>query len=132
MTTPLPMAHNLTRTVLKALPSGEIAIEEGGDGVYLKFDCDCMDALPYCKARCCSIHGIYLAQEEASSGQFAFSGNPPELKRRADGYCVYNDRQNHHCSVYEDRPGTCRDFHCSRGPFMRGWKLELVRLSGGE
>ncbi len=130
--TPLPMARNPGRQILKKLPSGQIVLEQGADGVYLRFECDCLDALPYCQARCCAIHGIELTSEEAATGKFHQSGDPPQLNRRSDGYCIYNDHGNCRCTIYKDRPGTCRDFHCTRGPYMRGWRLELNRLSGGE
>jgi hypothetical protein len=129
---PLPLASSPNKTMILQVASGTIDLEAGGDGVYLQFNCDCADALPYCKARCCSINGILLNDAEARSGLFEASGDPPELKRCADGYCCYNDRGSRSCTVYEQRPVTCRDFHCSRGPLMRGWRLELSRLSGSE
>jgi hypothetical protein len=65
------------RAVLRKVPSGEIAIETGGDGVFLRFDCDCLDALPYCKAACCGLSGIEVTAEElAQSVAYKPEGDP--------------------------------------------------------
>ena len=34
--------------------------------------------------------------------------------RRADGYCVHNQPDTHHCGVYQDRPIPCRIFDCRK------------------
>ena len=114
------------RQVIATVPSGEIRLELGADGVHLLFDCDCLDALPYCKAQCCSLIGIDLTEEEQKSG--LFEAYPEEdgsftLKRGADGFCNYLDRSCRMCGIYEQRPETCRGFHCTRGHDVRGWKL---------
>lgn len=122
------------RTTLVTVPSGEIALESGADGVWLQFDCECVDALPYCKAHCCTLTGIQLTQEEADSEMYVAypdtEGNV-NLKRCADNYCTYNDRKTRLCSIYEHRPNTCQTFHCTRGGDVRGWKLSngVQRLS---
>lgn len=119
------------KQVLKELPSGEIRIERGADGAYLLFDADCLDCLPYCHAQCCSLKGIAVFPENEG---FELE-NPPynlvyndqlnfwELQKGADGYCNCLDRETRRCSVYENRPFTCKDFHCTRGLGMRGFKL---------
>ena len=127
----------MPRTILKQVPSGQIALETGGDGVYLRFDCDCHDALPYCRAVCCSLHGIDVTEDEKKTlleiegppgpPIVSFSDEGPTMARRSDGYCRCNDEQTNLCSIYEDRPATCREFHCSRGDGMRGWRLDLHR-----
>ena len=130
------------RKVLKKLPSGEIAVEDGGDGPFLRFDCDCIDALPYCKARCCALPGIAITAEEAEQIKRATKNALPvvvttnkednslEMAHRSDTYCRCNDPESRTCTIYKDRPKTCRDFHCTRGHDMRGWRLDLTRMEG--
>ncbi|MFB2894147.1 hypothetical protein ACE1CI_14650 [Aerosakkonemataceae cyanobacterium BLCC-F50] len=36
------------KTLVASVPSGEIRTEVGADGIFMVFDCDCDDALPYC------------------------------------------------------------------------------------
>lgn len=133
------------RAVLKKLPSGEIAIETGGDGVFLRFDCDCIDALPYCKAACCGLHGIDVARSElvnvvtikgddgkprkVTLGQLATEDGEdgPEMLRGSDGFCTCLNRGTRLCGIYKDRPETCREFHCTKGPAVRGWRLDFAR-----
>jgi hypothetical protein len=121
-------------TTIKTVPSGTIDLVEGGDGVFLQFNCDCLDALPYCHARCCALTGITLDFDEALTGKYEYDMNDreAELKRGADGYCIYNSRKNHLCTIYKDRPWTCQTFHCSRGVGMRGFRLGLSRLEDDE
>lgn len=116
-------------TVIATVPSGEIRIEQGADGAWLQFDCDCLDALPYCHAQCCSLKGILLSsdeEEERIPAKFLIENTNyqvMEMKRSCDGYCSALNRDTRRCTIYEDRPSTCRSFHCTRGHDMRGWKL---------
>jgi hypothetical protein len=130
--TPLPMAANRTRITLHTVPSGEIALETGADGLFLLFDCACQDAMPFCHGNCCTLHGLDLSTEEVQAGKYEMidTDRGPQLKRGADGRCVYQDRYSFACSIWGEKPKLCHDFHCTRGPYMRGWKLTLERLSG--
>lgn len=132
------------RTVLKQVPSGEVALELGGDGVYLRFDCDCLDALPYCKAVCCSLNGIDVESAELENPvdltvdgkkktvklhqltQVGLDGEV-EMHRSSDGFCRCLNRDSRTCGVYKDRPQVCQEFHCTKGVGMRGWRLDLKR-----
>jgi len=51
-----------------------------------------------------------------------------ELRRGSDGYCMLLDRETLLCTIYDHRPRTCREFHCTLAPDTRGWRLDLVRL----
>lgn len=121
------------REILHETPSGPIAIEAGAGGTYLRFECSCEDAIPYCKAACCALPGIAVTKEERKvlkklGATFVKDEDGGwELERRSNDYCVMNDPQTRACTVYESRPETCVAFHCTRGPSMRGWKLELER-----
>lgn len=125
-------------TILKELPSGNIRLELGADGLYLLFDADCLDALPYCKAQCCSIHGIEVDEDEVVSlegmAKIVWNDvlNAHEMKRDADGFCNCLNRETRTCNVYEHRPYTCRYFHCTRHAYSRGFKLpcNIERLRG--
>lgn len=127
------------RAVLAQVPSGEIAIERGADGAYLQFDCDCLDALPYCQAQCCALKGIVVLPEEEgielnnSPYPLVWNDNMNfwEMKKSADGYCACLDRETRRCGVYEQRPATCKEFHCTKGHGVRGWKLpnQVIRHS---
>ncbi|MFB2833479.1 YkgJ family cysteine cluster protein [Floridanema evergladense] len=114
------------KTVLVTVPSGEIRTESGADATYLVFDCDCLDALPWCKAQCCSLKGTVVHMEELTEllGKTILNDvhGRYEMKRECDGFCTCLDRDKRLCTIYEQRPQTCQDFHCSRG-LQRGWPL---------
>lgn len=110
--------------------TGQITSQSGADGTWLQFDCDCLDALPVCRSQCCSLKGTFLSEVEAQSGQYDCFVDPesglPQLRRDADGACTYLDRDTKLCSIYDNRPGVCRQFHCTRGAAVRGWKLANI------
>lgn len=131
----IPLVERVT--LLKELPSGNIRLESGADGLYLLFDADCVDCLPFCKAHCCSLNGILLTQEEAEefiASEIPIEWHPDlhdhEMRRDADGFCACLDRQTRRCSIYEHRPLTCKQFHCTKGALQRGFKIpnEINRL----
>lgn len=135
------------RTVLHEVPSGQIAIETSGGEAFLRFDCDCLDALPYCHARCCGLAGLEVTDEEMDiiSDHLNSANDPPEfpgdngpypfkeddgqweLARMSDGMCIFNCRESGHCNIYDHRPETCRAFHCTRNADNRGWRLDFSR-----
>ncbi|MFB2880873.1 YkgJ family cysteine cluster protein [Floridanema aerugineum] len=126
-------------TIIKEFPSGQIRLEAGSDGLFLVFDLDCLDALPYCKAHCCGHIGTVVLDEEVddlnSLSQILekrlltynhyIDKNRYEMKRDCDGLCAALDRKTRTCEIYENRPRTCRVFHCSRG-LNRGFRLMSV------
>lgn len=113
------------RVVLKEVPSGQIVIEQG-NGTWIRFECDCRDALPYCQAQCCGLPGTIVLSEETDLGypiEFDEGLNHWVLERGSDTFCVCLDRTTRLCGIYDHRPQTCRAFHCTKGANMRGWKL---------
>ena len=110
--------------------TGQITTQSGDAGTWLRFDCSCADARPFCRGHCCSLKGTYLSPEEAASGQYEAYPDPEnglmELRKESDGFCIYFDRDTRTCGIYENRPGVCRDFHCSQGAGVRGWKFPNV------
>ncbi|MFB2921183.1 MULTISPECIES: YkgJ family cysteine cluster protein [Aerosakkonema] len=128
-----------TRQIIRTFPSGTMELELGADGVWLRFDCDCVDALPYCQAQCCALIGTIVFDEEVLNGAIN-EGNLDidradnlVMKRGSDGFCRCLNRQTRTCEIYENRPQTCKDFHCTRGADMRGWPLPnyVKRQAGG-
>ena len=115
------------KVILREVPSGEIRIEDGADGAYLLFDCECLDALPYCRAQCCGLRGTIISPEEYHSNKYEAHWdegvNGMVLKRDADGFCSCLDRETKRCNIYEERPNVCKNFHCTRDAMARGWKL---------
>lgn len=117
----------MRKYVLQVVPSGEIRVEQGADGLYLQFDCDCTDALPVCQAQCCGLQGIGIRphEEDALDSLIEWDNvnGMPVMKRDADGFCTCLNRNTRSCKIYKSRPQTCSDFHCTRGASVRGWKL---------
>jgi hypothetical protein len=115
------------KTVIATVPSGEIRMEDGADGAWLVFDCECLDALPFCRAQCCGLKGTIVRPDEQKEfgyeAYFDESLGAMVVKRDADGMCHYLDRKSKTCSINDIKPQTCNDFHCSRGADVRGWKL---------
>lgn len=117
--------------VLKTFEDGgTISIEIGADGAYLRFDCQCLDALPYCFAQCCALRGTLVAKEEIKQNpvlaEFVVEEqefNAYLMMRDSDGFCTCLDRDTRRCTIYNDRPITCQQFHCTLGAHSRGWKL---------
>lgn len=115
------------KQVIAKVPSGEIRLEQGADGLWILFDCECIHALPWCQAQCCGLKGIgVLPDEQERLDKFLEwdnNLNMPVMVRDADSKCCALDRKTCTCTIYEQRPRTCRDFHCTWGADMRGWKL---------
>lgn len=121
------------------VPSGQIRTEIGADGIYILFDCDCQDALPFCKASCCGLPGTYVMPHEIPGlnevaekllrtivvyqpqERYAY-----QMRRDADGFCSCLNRDKRLCEIYDERPKVCQDFHCSKG-VNRGWKFVLAK-----
>ena len=118
------------RVVLAATKTGRIELETGADGVYLRFDGPCDEMIPFCKSACCALPGIDVSQAEKREDPNLRTQEGPDglvMQRAATGWCVENHPDTKLCAIYTDRPQTCRDFHCTRGDEMRGWRLDLVR-----
>lgn len=122
-----PFGEIPRKLVIAEVASGEIRIESGADGTYLLFDCECIDALPFCRAQCCALKGTMISPEEYDQGKYWAEWSDElqgmVLRRDADGKCCYLDRGTCTCEIYSDRPNVCQQFHCTRGGDVRGWKL---------
>ena len=116
------------KTVLKSFSDGgEIRLELGADGTWLQFDCECADALPYCHAQCCALIGTTVLPDELAEFNYPVDFDPTNssfvLHRDADGFCACLNREKRTCDIYDHRPQTCKNFHCTRSADTRGWKL---------
>ncbi|MFO0748273.1 MAG: YkgJ family cysteine cluster protein [Myxococcota bacterium] len=76
-------------------------------------DLDCASHHATCGAACCSSFNVFLTPEEASSGRYVWDFTTPyRLLVDGDGTCVYFDRERLGCSIWHDRPTSCRTFDC--------------------
>ena len=75
-------------------------------------DIDCPSLIHLCKARCCS-YSVTLSAQDVAEGKLKWELYEPYrlLKDKTTGYCRYL-RADAGCSVYEDRPATCRIYDC--------------------
>jgi Fe-S-cluster containining protein len=98
------------------------------------FNGKCGESRPYCAAVCCRGYGfVSLTDEEAMSGRYVYKqasdscgcercvrmrelGIRYALPRLSDGSCFYLDGSRQ-CSIYEDRPNTCKSYSCVTVPF---------------
>ncbi len=71
---------------------------------------DCIDRLPLCKARCCTLD-FELAEQDLDEGVVRWDyGRPYVIEKDATGCCVHN--REHKCSIYGARPASCRTYDC--------------------
>jgi hypothetical protein len=72
---------------------------------------DCASLVHLCKARCCRFT-VALDPQDLDDGLRWEYMRPYELRRRADGYCVYSEARTFRCDVYTKRPSICRSYDC--------------------
>lgn len=73
-------------------------------------DIDCEARLHLCQARCCT-YTVSLSPQDVREGKLRWSLHEPYLlERDEDGYCCNHSVSG--CTVYADRPGTCRAYDC--------------------
>ncbi len=98
------------------------------------FNGDCERCRPQCGAFCCIGYGfVSLTEDEAKSGRYVYkeaaescgcqlcqrmrmAGVRYTLLKQRDGSCTYLDG-GRRCSIYADRPETCRRYSCKNVPF---------------
>lgn len=98
------------------------------------FNGKCEDCRPFCAAVCCRGYGfVSLTDEEAMSGRYLYKeasescncsacsrmrelGIRFAMRKLPDGSCFYLDGSRR-CSIYENRPATCRAYSCIGVPF---------------
>ena len=77
---------------------------------------DCASLLHLCKGRCCALD-VKLSATDVAEGTLPWDLHRPYLlpKNPARGYCACLD-DGGGCTVYEERPGTCRAYDCADDP----------------
>ena len=107
--------------VIKHVKSGTIEIVSDGPMTMLQFNCECMDALPYCKAMCCKSRlafNTHLTPGEIAANKFTSTPGPNGLvvlETKNNGWeCTYLEKSGH-CEVHHDKPANCKNWHCSPG-----------------
>lgn len=75
-------------------------------------DVDCPNLIHLCKARCCS-YSVTLSPQDVAENKLKWELYEPYrlAKDQTTGYCRYL-RADAGCSVYHDRPATCRLYDC--------------------
>jgi Fe-S-cluster containining protein len=75
-------------------------------------DVDCAALMPICRARCCAL-SFELTTQDLDEGRVMWEATQPYLIRHErDGYCSHLQRESGGCTVYENRPATCRGYDC--------------------
>jgi len=74
-------------------------------------DAEKTDLCGRCAAVCCRLTVVLLADDVVPAQFIAVQAQgPDQLLKLADGWCAALDRQSMRCSIYEQRPQTCRKF----------------------
>jgi hypothetical protein len=104
--------RELERQIERARQETLVAIGEPGDKyAVVGPEIDCAARLPLCRARCCTLL-FPLSQQDLDERVVRWDyGQPYQIARRDDGYCVHNDAGGG-CGVYAQRPAPCRRFDC--------------------
>lgn len=76
----------------------------------------CLELLPICKARCCSMV-FGLSSQDLDEGVIKWDhGQPYLIRHEADGFCTHQDRTTGACGCYQQRPAPCRSYDCRNDP----------------
>jgi len=76
-------------------------------------DLDCRAHHPVCGAACCSAFNVFLTPEEAAQGRYLWDVSAPyRILADAHGTCVYFDHAQLGCTIWQERPMSCRTFDC--------------------
>ena len=103
-------------------------LSENGLGLFLndrhedKYDLgplpeiDCASRVHLCRAACCALR-FPLSRQDVEEGVLLWDyGRPYWNLRDEQGYCVHCSAGNHACTVYDVRPGPCREYDCRDDP----------------
>lgn len=85
-----------------------------GPFLLVQFNTTCDDALKVCNAMCCRMRpyfNITVNDDEAHKYATVISQGSRILDAKPNGDCVY--LQGNRCSIHEDKPQNCRNWHCS-------------------
>ncbi len=75
---------------------------------------DCKGRLHLCKSACCKLDfALSVLELEAAEIKWDL-GRPYFIRHDSGGYCTHLDWATGGCTVYEKRPGVCRNYSCSK------------------
>lgn len=105
----------------------EIALRVDQENVQIEL-VNCEERLHICKAVCCKMD-FALSTQEVESGKIKWDlGRPYFIRREKEGYCTHIAHQQKCCTIYNDRPLSCRSYSCANDP--RIWKdFEKMELN---
>jgi len=94
-------------------------------------DCDAGRRMG-CASFCCRLI-VRLQADERDPGSPDHHAKHCLDKHPRDGLCVYFERESGRCSVWEQRPRTCREYECNSDPLLqvvlREGYSSMVRLA---
>ncbi|MFO0579928.1 MAG: YkgJ family cysteine cluster protein [Polyangia bacterium] len=73
---------------------------------------DCASRWSLCQGRCCQFEFALTAEDVAQNKVRWEPSAPFVIHHDEDTFCSHFDREGGGCTVYEDRPTTCRTFTC--------------------
>jgi Fe-S-cluster containining protein len=81
-----------------------------GGGVMI----DCADRIHLCRASCCRLN-FALSKQDVQEGIVRWNLEAPyAIAKHPNGYCANLDPGPMGCSVWENRPRTCRQYDCRK------------------
>ena len=73
---------------------------------------DCAARIHLCRAACCTLR-FPLSRQDVEEGVLRWDyGRPYWNLRDESGYCVHCSAESRGCTVYDVRPGPCREYDC--------------------
>lgn len=73
---------------------------------------DCAARYHLCHGACCGLE-FPLSTQDIEEGVVRWDlGRPYMIRQGEDGYCAHLDRETRRCTIYEQRPVTCRKYDC--------------------
>jgi Fe-S-cluster containining protein len=92
---------------------------------------DCGARVSACKAICCRLP-FALTRKEVETGIIRWNFRRPYLiAKGTDGYCAHFDRDKLTCTIYENRPVSCRLFDCrtdKRWPVWEDFEKKIANV----
>jgi len=74
---------------------------------------DCEKRIEYCKSVCCRLYYVPLTVEEIKKGFIQWDmDNPFIVSKDSQGICMYHNKNNGLCEIYDNRPFACRIYTC--------------------
>ena len=89
------------------------------DAAQARDDQDAAVSCASCTACCCRLEVMLMGDDDvpaASTRQDRWGGWV--MRRLDDGWCIALDRRSMLCTIYERRPGVCRDYPVGEGDCM--------------